>query len=205
MQKTKDKIILASLKLFNEHGLANVRLQQIADHIGISVGNLAYHFKTKEQIVLTVYEEMFSKYEHILQNYLKNPHLLDFDLQVSQFFEFFNDYRFYIADLFTNEHPFPEVQEKWQVLINKLCIQIRKRLDFHVKKGDLIAAEPKVYDNLSQTLLMQILFWIPQQEIMKKVVTASRYKETLWNNIQPYLTTQGKGEFSKISFPEIYD
>ena len=41
---TKQKIVHASIKLFNENGVANVRLQQIADEIGISVGNLAYHF-----------------------------------------------------------------------------------------------------------------------------------------------------------------
>ncbi|MEM8908435.1 MAG: helix-turn-helix domain-containing protein, partial [Bacteroidota bacterium] len=33
---TKQKILRAAVQLFNDHGMANVRLQQIADEIGIS-------------------------------------------------------------------------------------------------------------------------------------------------------------------------
>ena len=51
MAKTKQKIILSALQLFNENGIANVRLQHIADEAFISIGNLAYHYKNKEAIV----------------------------------------------------------------------------------------------------------------------------------------------------------
>ena len=48
---TKIKIIETSIKLFNQQGTQNVRLQQIADEAGISVGNLAYHFHDKKKIL----------------------------------------------------------------------------------------------------------------------------------------------------------
>jgi hypothetical protein len=48
---TKQKILNTSIRLFNEDGMANVPLQQIAKEIGISPGNLAYHFKNKEAII----------------------------------------------------------------------------------------------------------------------------------------------------------
>jgi AcrR family transcriptional regulator len=47
---TKQKILDSSLQLFNDNGISNTRLQQIADESGISVGNLAYHFSNKEAI-----------------------------------------------------------------------------------------------------------------------------------------------------------
>ena len=56
---TKQRILEAAVFLFNREGVANVRLQQIADETGISVGNLAYHFKNKEAIVSAVYEYLF--------------------------------------------------------------------------------------------------------------------------------------------------
>jgi AcrR family transcriptional regulator len=40
-QGTKQRIIEAAISLFNTNGIANVRLIQIADEAGISVGNLA--------------------------------------------------------------------------------------------------------------------------------------------------------------------
>ena len=41
MAKTKQKILLAALQLFNENGIANVRLQHITDEAFHSIGNLA--------------------------------------------------------------------------------------------------------------------------------------------------------------------
>ena len=54
-QTTRERILAASLKLFNEHGYQNVPALKIARHLGISHGNLAYHFKTKSDIVMTVF------------------------------------------------------------------------------------------------------------------------------------------------------
>lgn len=55
--KTRDKIIQASIELFNKQGERNVTTNHIAAHLGISPGNLYYHFRNKEDIILSIYEE----------------------------------------------------------------------------------------------------------------------------------------------------
>ncbi|MCP4955159.1 MAG: TetR/AcrR family transcriptional regulator [Photobacterium aquimaris] len=55
--KTRDKIIQASISLFNQQGERNVTTNHIAAHLGISPGNLYYHFRNKEDIILSIYEE----------------------------------------------------------------------------------------------------------------------------------------------------
>ena len=60
MTTTKEKIIETSINLFNEKGCLNTSTRHIADELGISIGNLYYHFKNKEEIVIEIYE-IFSK------------------------------------------------------------------------------------------------------------------------------------------------
>lgn len=48
---TPDRILEASLRLFNEKGYAATTLSEIAADVGISQGNLTYHFPTKRDLV----------------------------------------------------------------------------------------------------------------------------------------------------------
>ena len=49
--RTKDRILAASLRLFNENGYDAVTTARISDEVGISEGNLWYHFRTKRDLV----------------------------------------------------------------------------------------------------------------------------------------------------------
>jgi len=51
----RERIIEASLELFNAHGVQSVTTNRIATHIAISPGNLYYHFRNKEEIVREIF------------------------------------------------------------------------------------------------------------------------------------------------------
>lgn len=48
---TKDRILCESLSLFNENGYDSVTTARIAAKVGISEGNLWYHFRAKKDLV----------------------------------------------------------------------------------------------------------------------------------------------------------
>jgi AcrR family transcriptional regulator len=197
MQSTKHKIIDAAIRLFNEYGMANVRLQQIADESGISVGNLAYHFKNKEAIVLAVYELLFDKFSNILSHYLQDPGLLDFDKQLEEYYDFFTNYRFLLIDLFNLELSYSSVIEQWQSLMSKMMLQVRKRLDYLVRSKIIIPEPlPGVYDTLANNIWGTTLFWLPQQMLKGMPSDVHTFKQSIWAQINPYLTTVGKAELN---------
>ena len=54
---TADRIVEAGRRLFNEKGYASTTLTEIALAVGISQGNLTYHFPTKRDLVVRLEEE----------------------------------------------------------------------------------------------------------------------------------------------------
>ncbi len=193
---TKQKILESAIRLFNWDDVANVRLQQIADETGISVGNLAYHFKNKEAIVIAVYEGLFEEFAQILSTYMTSPKLTDFDLQMEQYHRFFTKYKFYLIDLFEIERSYPLIMDRWRECVNKMLLQIRKRLDYNVNRGILHPEPmPGVYDTLTNNIWMTIVFWRPRQLMKNQPVEELIFKREVWAHVVPYFTPKGLNEF----------
>lgn len=56
MEDTKQKILLAAAKLFEQQGYRKVSMRAIAAELGISVGNLTYHFPHKQDLASALAE-----------------------------------------------------------------------------------------------------------------------------------------------------
>ena len=66
---TRQRIVQTALELFNQQGERQVTTNHIAAHLGISPGNLYYHFRNKQTIVL----ELFGQYEQLVDQFLQRP------------------------------------------------------------------------------------------------------------------------------------
>ena len=99
-KQTRQRILDASLAMFNTQGEPNVTTNHIADELEISPGNLYYHFRNKDDII----EQLFARYEERMDNALaapsgRLPELEDIWLQLHLVFECIWDYRFLYRDL----------------------------------------------------------------------------------------------------------
>ncbi|OLQ87361.1 TetR family transcriptional regulator [Vibrio ponticus] len=98
--KTRDKIVLAALDLFNEHGERNITTNHIAAHIDISPGNLYYHFRNKQEIV----REIFALYSNeLLERFtpisVQQESLVMLKRYLNSIFTLMWKYRFFYANL----------------------------------------------------------------------------------------------------------
>ncbi|MEM9649319.1 MAG: TetR/AcrR family transcriptional regulator [Bacteroidota bacterium] len=66
---TKEKIEITATALFNRKGINNVTLREVAKTLGISYGNVTYHFKTKNHLISEIYKKMLIETNEILKSF----------------------------------------------------------------------------------------------------------------------------------------
>lgn len=199
-QDTKQKILDASLLLFNENGITNVRLQQIADETGISVGNLAYHFNNKEAITESLITNVTAKLQELLRQYGKYAVFNDLDFFFREFFQLSSHYRFFNFDILEIKRNFPALFEALQPLFNKAKLQLERRFDFYRQQHLLQAgANGK---NIAANLWL-LMFFMPEEWQLneKNVMSENVYRKRLWGYIALYFTEKGNTEYAATIEP----
>lgn len=98
--KTKDRIIHIARDLFNREGVAQISTNHIAEAVGISPGNLYYHFRNKEDIIRAICNQLFTQTGEMFQPPTDRPPTLE-DVQtwVRANFEVTWEYAFVYREL----------------------------------------------------------------------------------------------------------
>ncbi|MCG6873720.1 MAG: TetR family transcriptional regulator [Betaproteobacteria bacterium] len=99
-RRTRERIAETSLRLFNEFGEPNVTTTVISDELNISPGNLYYHYRSKDEIINT----LFGAFEREVDALLSAPArraatVEDLWLFLHLLFEAIWRYRFLYRDL----------------------------------------------------------------------------------------------------------
>jgi AcrR family transcriptional regulator len=66
------EIIRCALEVFVQEGYAAVTLRRVADELGISKGNLSYHFPNKNLLLGAVVEDFLRRYEEAHENVISS-------------------------------------------------------------------------------------------------------------------------------------
>jgi len=117
--KTKDRIIQASLELFNQRGERSITTNHIAAHIKISPGNLYYHYRNKSDIIARI----FDQYEQSVADLFDLPKERDITLEdraqlTAKLLELIWEYRFMHRDLVGMLANDPVLKERYQAFAN---------------------------------------------------------------------------------------
>ncbi|RXM37967.1 hypothetical protein BOQ62_19945 [Chryseobacterium sp. CH21] len=114
--KTKDKILSKALELFNDKGYNNITTRHIAAELGISAGNLHYHFKHSEDIITILFSELTLKMDELLNQMKKveNKTLEDLYQFTYSTSEIFYSYRFIFINFIDILNRNPDIKASYE-------------------------------------------------------------------------------------------
>lgn len=203
MNKTKEKILKVSLKLYNDHGVSNVSVRHISKEATISHSNLIYHYPDHESIVLNLHELMLQKAIE-LNKEMKHAviSLKELYETTKAGFSVVYDFRFFFNDLKYICHTFPKVRHVL-ISVEQIRSSMYRQLISHLIEFKLMREE-EFKDEYAQLITLIKIFgdhWLVSSDIYdncSKKDKIEKYSLLLMSFFYPYLTVKGKKEYKQM-------
>jgi AcrR family transcriptional regulator len=200
---TKERILDSALSLFNKNGIDRITVRHIAGEMGISHGNLCYHFPRKEDIIYTLYRQLVSELDALVSDV--NPETINIKSiygSIEHSFKIMYKYKFLFIDLVSIIRNIQEIESDFKKLYTKRKVEFRGVFDL------LIYAEymkKEVYKGQYDLLFYQFFMlgnaWLPESEILFKGTEKNKLKhyiEISFGLLVPLLTDKGLKEYTEL-------
>ncbi len=188
----KDLILDTARQLFNESGTAAVSTNHMAEALGISSGNLYYHFRNKEEIIRAIFEQLFQAWDAAFNPTRDQDLTLD-DLQhfVQANFSIMWEYRFVYRELIALLRRDPVLQSRFQDVRQRGFAGFSDLFAAFVRAGILRPPD----DSAEVTYLAELCwliseFWLPTVEIGGQTVDAQQMQhgvKLMMQVLRPYV------------------
>lgn len=198
--KTREKIIHTALKLFNQQGTKAISTNHIADEMGISIGNLYYYFKNKEEIIREILAQIAERSQDIwnvtdeqIQSFAFMEKIYLHLSQIQYEFRFFHNE--ITALMMRDEVLKKRYQTLHKLRFSELELLIKKLMDMSYLEAEIL----DIYSNLTESAWVIWTFWITHLEINQREVNEQEIRrgvEIIVDLFQPYMTTIGKEKYA---------
>ncbi|MDH4583767.1 TetR/AcrR family transcriptional regulator [Pseudomonas sp. BN415] len=164
--KTRDRILECALDLFNRNGEPNVTTLEIATELGISPGNLYYHFHGKEPLVM----ELFARFQDELAPLLDPPADAQLDAEDYWLFlhlivERLSQYRFLFQDLSNLAGRLPKLARGMRNWLNALKRTLASLLA-RLKAEHQLTSDTESLGQLVEQITLTLLFSLDYQRVL---------------------------------------
>ncbi|WP_420322208.1 TetR/AcrR family transcriptional regulator [Flagellimonas sp.] len=202
--KTKQRIINQAILSYNRLGVANVTSRDVAKAIGISHGNLEYHYPNKEALLLAIYKQMKKEAAKVYEMKDKDADdpFIHFNELLKALEHFQEKYLFFNLDVLEISRNYPKVgallAKTFEVRKEQMSHLHQRFLDIGYLKREL---KPGIYLRLQHTIRIMITFWCSQKEILPYLETMkkSSMSQYIWELLIPHMTEKGFGAYQKLT------
>lgn len=159
---TKAKILDTAQKLFNERGVNAVTTNHIAAELGISPGNLYYHYRNKEDIVWHLFERVEQEVDpilHVEPGEVIGAERMAFD--IAKVMQVMMDYRFLFADIIGLVQRDARMQGEFRELQQRTIDRIAGTFRRSYAAGPLLKDTPQpLVEALARNMWLLMINWI---------------------------------------------
>lgn len=203
MKEIKINILNTSRILFNTYGVSNVSIRQIAKELGISHSHLIYHFPTKQDIIVSLHQQLLDHAKNLNSNFNSTSNFIK-DLLVSTEvgFGILYEYKFLMLEL---NYILKENESLKNDFLLVESVRSKMYLDvinLAVQEGFLRPAEyPEEYVDFVKYIRIFSDFWISSADIYEAndhEKNIKMYAFLLVKSFFPYMTQKGKEAFSQL-------
>lgn len=189
---TKDRILQAAIEVYNAKGIS-ATTRHIAEHISISPGNLHYHFKHTDEIMLALYHNLAREFDGLVLDTGDkgegDPEKLE--TLIAQSFRISYKYRFILLNFVEIARRVPMIQSAYQELVQRRKIEFGSIFEALMRNGYLRDdLDAEVWDALVTQLFIISDFWLSHNEIVDRLdehAASIAYSALMRNAITPYL------------------
>lgn len=185
---TRQRILDAAQNLFNQYGYNGVSLHDIAEEIGISKGNLTYHFAKKEEIIESLLAgeiDTFPKEPPATLRELDN--LFDDMQKTVQSHSYFFLHHAQLAQISQ------EVLKKQKDRYGNVSAILKESFDILCSKGlfrrEIFHGE---YQHLIDMVHMSAIYWAPFEKIRSSSDVYIDFRYHVWGLLYNLLTEKGR-------------
>ena len=199
--RTVERIVEASIRQFNADGISQASLRGIAHEIGISHGNLAYHFANKGEILEEIYARMEREMDAVIFPD-GDINLRHYDALLTRISQFHDRYRFFYLDMLEITRRYPRVIRRYRRTI-ALRFEQHDQLMAGLIRNGLVRREsvPGLYRSLFHSVWVMSTFWLQHKTILGEthpVIDSGSDIRHVWEIMLPHLTAKGLREFSSL-------
>lgn len=206
--KTNERIIEAAVRLFNADGITRVSLRGIAEEIGISHGNLAYHYANKGEILDEIYSRMAREMDDAVYP-SSDVSLRHYHALLRRISAFHDRYRFFYLDMLEIARQYPRVIRRYRKTI-ALRFEQYDRMMSHLVANGLVRPEPVpgLYRSLFHSIWVMSTFWLQHKRILGEghpVIGDADDIRHVWEIMMPHLTAKGLRAFRLMCSEDAMD